>query len=128
MKRYSTWPRLVPDGCSRRPFLPGEPCGSTRSSISDVVATVRLKRGRYLRLGKRIKIWRSRRKGDRLFFVMTESQLQTASDTLWNAWQLGRRVAALPDECRPRTREDGYAVQARLEQRSAGPVFGWKIA
>jgi 2-keto-4-pentenoate hydratase len=59
---------------------------------------------------------------------MTELQLQTASDTLWNAWQTGRRIAVLPDECRPRTREDGYAIQARLEPRSARPVFGWKIA
>ena len=59
---------------------------------------------------------------------MTESQLQTASDTLWNAWQQGRRIAALSDDCRPRTREDGYAIQARLEPRSARAVFGWKIA
>src|SRR5688572_17600905 len=29
---------------------------------------------------------------------------------------------------RPRTREEGYAVQARLEERSAAPLFGWKIA
>jgi 2-keto-4-pentenoate hydratase len=28
----------------------------------------------------------------------------------------------------PRTRADGYAVQARLEARSASPLFGWKIA
>src|SRR5690349_23199609 len=29
---------------------------------------------------------------------------------------------------RPATRADGYSVQARLETRSASPVFGWKIA
>jgi 2-keto-4-pentenoate hydratase len=37
-------------------------------------------------------------------------------------------MASLPEEIRPRTREDGYAVQARLEPRSAFPLFGWKIA
>jgi 2-keto-4-pentenoate hydratase len=29
---------------------------------------------------------------------------------------------------RPSTRGDGYAIQARLERRSAHPLFGWKIA
>ena len=29
---------------------------------------------------------------------------------------------------RPRTRQEGYAIQARLEARSAAPLFGWKIA
>ncbi|HET9830251.1 MAG TPA: hypothetical protein VFP91_01020, partial [Vicinamibacterales bacterium] len=43
-------------------------------------------------------------------------------------WQLGECIAALPDDCRPRTREDGYAIQARLEQRSTRPLVGWKIA
>jgi 2-keto-4-pentenoate hydratase len=59
---------------------------------------------------------------------VTEAQLQIASDTLWNAWQLGECIPALPDDCRPRTREDGYAIQARLEQRSTRPLEGWKIA
>jgi 2-keto-4-pentenoate hydratase len=75
-----------------------------------------------------MKIWAVAPEGGPPFSLMTESQLQTASDTLWNAWQLRRRIAVLSDECRPRTREDGYAIQARLEQRSARPVFGWKIA
>ena len=35
---------------------------------------------------------------------------------------------ALPDPLRPRTRAEGYAVQARLEARSPRPLFGWKIA
>jgi 2-keto-4-pentenoate hydratase len=59
---------------------------------------------------------------------MDEAQLQAASDMLWNAWQVGRCIAALPDVCRPRTREEGYAIQARLERRTALPLFGWKIA
>ncbi len=59
---------------------------------------------------------------------MTEHQLQVASDMLWDHWGQGRRMAALPDAVRPLTREDGYAIQARLERRSESPLFGWKIA
>jgi 2-keto-4-pentenoate hydratase len=59
---------------------------------------------------------------------MTDKQLQTASNALWTCWQQGDRIAALPDALRPRTREDGYAIQACLERRSAFPLFGWKIA
>jgi len=59
---------------------------------------------------------------------VTEAQLRTASDTLWNAWQLGACIAALPDDCRPSTRKDGYAIQSRFEQRSTRPLVGWKIA
>jgi 2-keto-4-pentenoate hydratase len=60
--------------------------------------------------------------------VLTEQQRQAASDLLWGLWQQGRRVAELPADVRPATREEGYAVQALLERRSAYPVFGWKIA
>lgn len=37
-------------------------------------------------------------------------------------------MAALPESVRPLTRQDGYAIQAALEARSASPLFGWKIA
>jgi 2-keto-4-pentenoate hydratase len=53
---------------------------------------------------------------------------QAASDLLWQCWHEGSRLAQLPEEIRPRTRADGYAIQARLEARSAAPLFGWKIA
>jgi 2-keto-4-pentenoate hydratase len=59
---------------------------------------------------------------------MTDEQLQAASDTLWDRWQQGGRIVALPREFQPSTREEGYAIQARLERRSAAPLFGWKIA
>jgi len=59
---------------------------------------------------------------------MTNEQLQAASDALWSEWQHGGRIAELPAELRPATREDGYAIQACLERRSASPLFGWKIA
>jgi 2-keto-4-pentenoate hydratase len=53
---------------------------------------------------------------------------RAASDLLWQHWDEGRRLAHLPEEIRPRTRADGYAIQARLETRSSAPLFGWKIA
>jgi 2-keto-4-pentenoate hydratase len=59
---------------------------------------------------------------------MTDHQLQAASDMLWDHWQRGRRMAALPEAIRPLTRKAGYAIQARLEGRTAFPIFGWKIA
>ena len=60
--------------------------------------------------------------------MMTDEQLQAASDALWAQWTQCGRIAALPAELRPATREDGYAIQACLERRSASPLFGWKIA
>jgi 2-keto-4-pentenoate hydratase len=55
-------------------------------------------------------------------------RIDAAADLLWEHWAGGRRLAALPDSLRPSTREEGYAIQARLERRSAFPLFGWKIA
>lgn len=37
-------------------------------------------------------------------------------------------MPALPEDLRPVTRADGYAIQQRIEARSASPLFGWKIA
>ena len=54
--------------------------------------------------------------------------MNAAADVLWEHWQQGRRMTALPETLRPRTREEGYAIQAALEMRSAVPLFGWKIA
>jgi 2-keto-4-pentenoate hydratase len=56
------------------------------------------------------------------------SRVRSAADLLWECWQNGRRLEAIPEEVRPQTREEGYAVQAALERRSSGPLFGWKIA
>jgi 2-keto-4-pentenoate hydratase len=56
------------------------------------------------------------------------AQWKRAADVLWELWQAGRRIAGLPDDLRPATRQDGYAVQALLEDRSSAPLFGWKIA
>jgi 2-keto-4-pentenoate hydratase len=54
--------------------------------------------------------------------------LTSAADIVWEHWRDGRRMAALPEPIRPRTRAEGYAVQAALAARSPRPLFGWKIA
>jgi 2-keto-4-pentenoate hydratase len=51
-----------------------------------------------------------------------------AADIVWAHWRDGRLMPALPEPVRPRTRADGYAVQAALARRTAHPLFGWKIA
>lgn len=60
--------------------------------------------------------------------MLTERQIDQASDLLLDHWEKGRRLALLPEALRPRTRAEGYAIQARVERHSAKPVFGWKIA
>src|SRR5688572_15563735 len=59
---------------------------------------------------------------------MTDTQIQAAADTLWDHWSRVQRMNALPEAIRPRTRAEGYAIQARLDRRSTSPLFGWKIA
>jgi 2-keto-4-pentenoate hydratase len=60
--------------------------------------------------------------------MLTDRQIAEASALLADHWEQGRRLAALPDSIRPRTRAEGYAIQARIEGHSVKPVFGWKIA
>lgn len=60
--------------------------------------------------------------------MLNASQKQTASDLLFQTWHEKGRIDALPDSCRPVSRPEGYAIQSLLEQRSAHPLFGWKIA
>jgi 2-keto-4-pentenoate hydratase len=57
-----------------------------------------------------------------------DAEARSASDLLWKCWEEGLRLTALPKDIRPKTRQDGYAIQAWLEARSAAPLFGWKIA
>src|SRR5215213_1952800 len=58
----------------------------------------------------------------------TERAVASAADIVWEHWRDGRRMAALPEPLRPRTRADGYAIQGALAARSPHPIFGWKIA
>ena len=60
---------------------------------------------------------------------MTEAdRAEGAAREIWAHWQEGRRMAALPDAVRPRSRAEGYAAQAWLERLSGAPAAGWKIA
>ncbi len=59
---------------------------------------------------------------------METSKIQEAAQTLWALWQSGHVIAALPEECRPFSRVDGYAIQSQLEKRTASALYGWKIA
>jgi len=52
----------------------------------------------------------------------------TAAKTLHDHWQAGTKLSALAGSQRPRDRNEGYAVQAAMEQYASGKVFGWKIA
>lgn len=60
--------------------------------------------------------------------MLSNDQAEAAAALLYRHWQDGRRTDHLPPALRPRTRADGYAIQARLERNSAAPLFGWKIA
>lgn len=51
-----------------------------------------------------------------------------AARIIWNHWQAGTVLDALPAQCRPHTRAEGYAVQAQLPAVAARPLVGWKIA
>src|SRR5690349_24207678 len=55
-------------------------------------------------------------------------QSREAADLLWDSWVSGRKLVELPRALQPATRVEGYAIQALLEERSATPLFGWKIA
>lgn len=51
-----------------------------------------------------------------------------AARLLWEHWQSGTKLAALPSHLRPADRAQGHAVQARLPDASGRAVLGWKIA
>ena len=46
---------------------------------------------------------------------------------LWEAWRNGTQIDALPDDCRPQTMADAYAVQDGLVQSAGLAVAGYKI-
>jgi len=60
--------------------------------------------------------------------MLSTDDIQRASDLLWQTWQAGGVIDHLPAAMKPETRSEGYAIQARLEARSAALLFGWKIA
>jgi 2-keto-4-pentenoate hydratase len=59
---------------------------------------------------------------------MQPQRVRQAADILWSAWQEKRLLEALPDDRRPQSLEEGYAIQEALAAQHGGEVIGWKIA
>jgi len=59
---------------------------------------------------------------------MQPQRVDQAADILWSAWQEMRLLEALPEECRPHSLEEGYAIQDAIGARHGGRAIGWKIA
>jgi 2-keto-4-pentenoate hydratase len=59
---------------------------------------------------------------------MQEEQRRAASGFLLSHWREGRHTQHIPAELRPTTRAEAYGIQAMVEQSSARPLVGWKIA
>lgn len=51
-----------------------------------------------------------------------------AAELIWQHWYNGTSLSELPETCRPRTRAQGYAIQARLPEVAGRHLVGWKIA
>jgi 2-keto-4-pentenoate hydratase len=60
--------------------------------------------------------------------MLDKNQIAAASRILQDHWRAGTKLASLDASQRPRDRAEGYAIQAAIEQYSAGILFGWKIA
>ena len=58
----------------------------------------------------------------------SDGRAREACALLWRLWRAGEAIDAIPDDLRPATRAQGYAIQAHFEALSAEPLFGWKIA
>lgn len=59
---------------------------------------------------------------------MEEAMTREAARILWSNWKAGTKIPALPGECRPDTRAEGYAIQVALQAAADEQLFGWKIA
>lgn len=51
-----------------------------------------------------------------------------AARLLAGCWLAGEHLDELPAQCRPMTRQEGYAVQARWADVTGDRIAGWKIA
>lgn len=57
-----------------------------------------------------------------------QDRFRAASALLVEHWTRGTRLVELPADLRPATRAEGYAIQAGLDDVTAAPLVGWKIA
>jgi 2-keto-4-pentenoate hydratase len=58
----------------------------------------------------------------------TNSKFDTAAALLLKNWEATKRIEALPEDCRPSSRAEGYDTGAALARLSGSDVAGWKIA
>jgi 2-keto-4-pentenoate hydratase len=59
---------------------------------------------------------------------MDARAIDMAAELLWHTWMTPTRIEALPVECRPVDRADGYEIQSAVVGLSGQRVVGWKIA
>jgi len=60
--------------------------------------------------------------------TMTPDTIDRAAALLWKTWQDGGRLEALPEDIRPSSPEEGFAIQEAIARLSGDTRFGWKIA
>jgi 2-keto-4-pentenoate hydratase len=60
--------------------------------------------------------------------MLDKNQIAAAARTLHGHWRAGTKLASLEASLRPRDRAEAYAIQAEIENQSAGHLVGWKIA
>jgi 2-keto-4-pentenoate hydratase len=60
--------------------------------------------------------------------MLDKSQIAAAARALHDHWRAGTKLANLGVSERPSDRAEGYAIQAAIENFTAGKLFGWKIA
>jgi 2-keto-4-pentenoate hydratase len=63
-----------------------------------------------------------------MFSPLSNDATTLAARTVWQHWQDGRVMDALPEACRPLSARDGMAIQAVLVAVSGRSLVGWKIA
>lgn len=59
---------------------------------------------------------------------MNQTLIEKAAQILWDAWNTGQTVSALPHECRPKDRQIAYKIQKQVAKLSQSAQIGWKIA
>ncbi len=60
--------------------------------------------------------------------TMTADAAQRAARLLLDTWTAGGRIAALPEDCRPRDDAAGFAIQQSILALAGDRRAGWKIA
>ncbi|HKX64921.1 MAG TPA: fumarylacetoacetate hydrolase family protein [Rhizomicrobium sp.] len=59
---------------------------------------------------------------------MDQDQMRAACTLLYRHWSEGTQLEELPAHLRPKDRAEAYRVQAYIEEFTAQPLYGWKIA